>query len=241
MSDTAGTVTPDPLPATGQPSLVAKLTEVMASIDRIEKRGYNAHFDYNYPLEADVLDAVRAQLAERHVLVLPEVLSQRREGKLTFASMRFTFIDGDSDERLPLLWEGQGDDNADKGIWKAITGSVKYFLLKAFLIPTGDDPEATDGDGQKTRRPIKKTPVRPAPAAQNNVARNPIDSTRISDAEATRLRGLIKTAGINAASFKTELEKHLGYKKAEDIQRRHYDAICRAVTEGKLISDIRST
>ncbi len=41
-------------------------------------------------------------------------------------------------------WIGQGDDPSDKAINKACTGAVKYFLLKNFLLPTGDDAEAFD-------------------------------------------------------------------------------------------------
>jgi hypothetical protein len=37
----------------------------------------------------------------------------------------------------------------DKGVYKALTGSEKYFLMKAFLIPTGDDPEKESKDERK--------------------------------------------------------------------------------------------
>ncbi len=44
-------------------------------------------------------------------------------------------------------WIGQGDDPGDKAINKACTGAVKYFLLKNFLLPTGDDSEAFETPG----------------------------------------------------------------------------------------------
>ncbi len=44
-------------------------------------------------------------------------------------------------------WIGQGDDPSDKAINKACTGALKYFLLKNFLLPTGDDAEAFETPG----------------------------------------------------------------------------------------------
>jgi hypothetical protein len=39
--------------------------------------------------------------------------------------------------------------------YKAMTGALKYFLMKTFLIPTGDDPEADTGSDARSagRRP----------------------------------------------------------------------------------------
>ena len=71
--------------------------------------------------------------------------------------MEFKFIDGDSGEELTLNMSGEGQDVGDKAIYKAISGAQKYALMKAFMIPTGDDPEydgANDGssnDSQSTK------------------------------------------------------------------------------------------
>ena len=48
---------------------------------------------------------------------------------------------------------GTGGDQTDKGMYKAITGAIKYIFIKHFLIPTQDDPEvekATKGKNSKT-------------------------------------------------------------------------------------------
>jgi hypothetical protein len=39
---------------------------------------------------------------------------------------------------------GEGQDAGDKGPYKAMTGAQKYALMKTFMIPTGDDPEADE-------------------------------------------------------------------------------------------------
>lgn len=144
-------------------TLVAKLAEVMAAIGRIAKHGRNEFHKYDYTTEADIVAAVRGELAARNVMLFPSIVGERRDpvgekgSALTTLDMVFTFHDGDSDQTLAFPWKGAGTDKDDKGLYKAMTGGEKYFLMKTFLIPTGDDPERdTKGqrpeDGDKTVR-----------------------------------------------------------------------------------------
>ncbi len=72
---------------------------------------------------------------------------------------------------MTTSWVGQGLDNADKGYYKAYTGAVKYFLMKTFMISTGDDPELDSYRDQAPRRPQSQArPSRPAPKATPKVA-----------------------------------------------------------------------
>jgi hypothetical protein len=66
--------------------------------------------------------------------------------------MEFKFIDGETGEELVFHSEGEGQDAGDKGIYKAITGAQKYALMKAFMIPTGDDPEADSGVDERNTK-----------------------------------------------------------------------------------------
>lgn len=131
-------------------TLVAKLAAVMAVVERVPKNGYNDFHRYRYAMEADIVAVVRQELASRHVMLVPSVESMQREpvgekGQiLTTLTMTFTFLDGESGETLTRSWIGAGTDKEDKGAYKAMTGGEKYFLLKTFLMPTGDDPEADD-------------------------------------------------------------------------------------------------
>lgn len=136
---------------TGSMSLYSKLADVMGEIGYVEKRGRNEFHGYSYATEADLVDAVRSKLAERNVVMIPSLtnVSERpiktakgKDSTLTTARIAFTFCDGDSGETHSADWAGAGDDPADKGLYKAMTGAAKYFLMKSFLIPTGDDPEA---------------------------------------------------------------------------------------------------
>lgn len=131
-------------------SLAKKMAEVMAAVNRIPKRGRNEFHKYDYATEADIVEAIRGELAQRHVILLPAITGKTRTpvgekgSVLTELDMAFTFLDGDSGEELTRAWLGAGTDKEDKGAYKAMTGGEKYFLLKTFLIPTGDDPETEE-------------------------------------------------------------------------------------------------
>lgn len=126
-------------------TLVQKLAEVMGEVERVAKKGRNEHFRYDYATEADIVGAVREHMAAKSLMMVPslEKSEWRDTGKTPIVSilMRFTIYDGDSDQTLSFLIPAEGQDAADKGYYKAMTGATKYALLKLFLIPTGDDPE----------------------------------------------------------------------------------------------------
>lgn len=129
------------------PTLVKKLAAVMAAVKNVEKDGYNSFHKYNYASEAAIVAAVRQELASRHVMMTTSIRDAKMhkgdKGIVTELWFTFTFHDGESGECLSLDSYAQGIDASDKGVYKAITGAVKYALLKTFLIPTGaqDDPE----------------------------------------------------------------------------------------------------
>jgi hypothetical protein len=146
--------------ATAEAGLFAKIAHVMGEVSRIPKDGFNDFHKYSYVTEAALVEAVRAKLAEKNVALIPSLTSteerpyETEKGKhsvVTTAHVAFTFVDGDTGAMFKSEWAGQGDDPADKGLYKAYTGALKYFLMKTFLIPTGDDPEADTGTDQRSQ------------------------------------------------------------------------------------------
>lgn len=156
-------------------SLVRKLAEVMAVVHRVPKNGYNSFQNYKYVMEADLSDAVRKELADRGVMVIPELVSHTRNEE-TFVDtvvMKFTFHDANTDETLSVTMPGTGHDKMDKACFKAITGATKYFLMKTFLIPTGDDPEAdTRTDKEADTKAAKEVKQRKLREQSKEVARD---------------------------------------------------------------------
>lgn len=133
-------------------TLVGKLAQIMADTPWVEKKGRNTFFNYDYAKESDILDAIRDRLAANGIFVFTSIESmdfretskKTRDGgpvHLVFVKTRHTFSDGESGETVDVYGFGSGEDSGDKAIYKAITGAMKYFVSKNFLMSTGDDPE----------------------------------------------------------------------------------------------------
>lgn len=150
-------------------TLVGKLAEVMKAVQRIPKRGKNTQQNYTYATEADIADVVRDELANRGIVMIPNVEKwewreiQGKNGPLSIitVAMQFTFTDGDASITYRML--GEGMDSGDKQTYKAQTGAEKYALLKFFLIPTGDDPEK-DEPAEKGKKAAAAKPPEVKPA-----------------------------------------------------------------------------
>lgn len=134
----------------------------MAATGYVEKTGTNQKQGYKYVTEADVLAMLRKELAIRQVFVFPSVVSTERTPLYTTNSgntmlgtdvmVKWTFLDGETGETQECMMPGCGADTGDKGLYKAITGSSKYMFLKAFLLPTGDDPEDEKPDFEEGKK-----------------------------------------------------------------------------------------
>jgi len=155
-------------------SLVRKLCEVMDAIGWVAKTGYNEFHKYHYAQEADLVNAIRGELAKRHIFIFSSVtktvrsplevetmkwdesvkmkVPTIRKTQLTEIEMDWTFVDGESGEERTVRFDGVGEDNVDKGLYKAMTGCEKYLLMKSFLVPTGDDPEKDSSEDAKNAK-----------------------------------------------------------------------------------------
>ena len=153
--------------------LVRKLAEVMKEVKYIQKTGYNSFNNYKYATEADVNEKIREVLAERNVIMIPSVKNHsvrehvNRKGHTEYivtVEVEFTFMDGETGETIVFTTFGEGQDAGDKGTYKAITGAQKYALMKAFMIPTGDDPEGDSGVDERNHenQNNQKTDIPPA-------------------------------------------------------------------------------
>jgi len=92
-----------------------------------------------------VTSAVRPLLVKYGVLCLPTIAEggHSRDGNQTTLLVDVTFINVDRpDDQRIVRSVGYGIDKQDKGPGKAMSYAVKYALLKAFSLETGDDVEA---------------------------------------------------------------------------------------------------
>lgn len=137
-------------PADAQVQLLQKLHSIAKAIAYVEKRGRNTSQNYNFASATDVLRDTRRHLLRRKVLVIPAVVpgsiqhlteTGGRSFVTTFDAV-YTFMDVETGASLVIPWVGAGADlGGEKGVYKAMTGGLKYLLLQTFLLPTSDDPE----------------------------------------------------------------------------------------------------
>lgn len=164
----------EPQPIPSKATLYAKLAKVMGKVNRIEKTGENAHFKYNYVTDADVADAVRSALAEEKVAFLADMIEDTRDGNKTTVWFEFTFACGDTGATITKRWKGESIDQQDKGISKAATSAEKYFLMKTFLMSSGQPEEDADSGpapdaGKPQRRVDTSEPAPEAPKSNGRV------------------------------------------------------------------------
>jgi len=141
----------------------AKMQTVTREATRIPKNGYNKAQDYHFLREADVIETMREIIGAAGLAFAAEVADAQTAytGKaqsggdkiIVRAWMTFTYVDVETGYERRFACVGDGVDNADKGIYKAITGTTKYHLYKMFLLPTGDDPENEDDATPKDTHP----------------------------------------------------------------------------------------
>jgi len=132
-----------------QKSLHERVCAACDAIDVIPKLGNNK---YPYQKAAHVAAAFRKELFKRHILLRqnekpPEYVAIPTNGGLPIVECRigieFTLTDG-KEKIGPDLHHGVGQDQEGKGLYKAQTGALKYFLRGLGLIPDeADDPEAS--------------------------------------------------------------------------------------------------
>ena len=154
-------------------TLTSKLLEVSKAIKYLEKDKTNKMQGYKYLSEAKIKEVFKKAFEDNGILfnfstesVREYEVSPTSKGTkqfCTIANGKYSFIDVDSDHELNGTWFGSGTDTGDKGLYKAITGGIKYVLNTNFLIPTGDDPEKDDenGNGKATAKDTPKPKADP--------------------------------------------------------------------------------
>jgi hypothetical protein len=164
----------------GKGELAAAMAQTLEQVGRVAKNGRNDFHGYDYALESDIMDAVRGALADNDIAIFPSVVDvetttvkeRNRDAQLVTVKMNIMIVHA-SGQHMTVSWRGQGVDSGDKAYYKAYTGAMKYFLLKTFLISTGDDPEATDAHGEPTRGAKPTRPQAKKQSAKRGPERKP--------------------------------------------------------------------
>lgn len=180
-------------------SLLKKLHLIMQEVERVEKRGRNDFHKYDYVKAEDVILQVRKLMVQHGVHLFSDVESVAHDAELTTIQTVHRFVDVDTGEAVRIHFSGVGADKGDKGIWKAVTGALKYVLTSTFLIPTGDDPE---GDLSVDQRATEKSS-----GGEYVFTFGKHSGKKISEVPVDYLEFLAKKDGRDADEFRSEIAR----------------------------------
>lgn len=127
------------------------ITGIMAEGYAITKGKKSQQQGFMYRGIDDVMNTFQPLLAKHRVFVIPEVLEQKREDRVTgngrpliysVLRMKYTFCAEDGTSVYAIV-VGEGMDSGDKASNKAMSIAMKYAMFQVFCIPTEemDDPD----------------------------------------------------------------------------------------------------
>lgn len=137
-------------------NIYESITAIMQEIPAIGKEKKNQQQGFKYRGIDDVMNALQPILAKHKVFVVPEVLEQTREERVTgkgstllysLMKIKYTFYAEDGSSIYAVVI-GEGMDSGDKASNKAMAIALKYAFFQVFCIPTEEmkDPDAETPD-----------------------------------------------------------------------------------------------
>ena len=146
------------------PAIVA----AQAALGPIAKSATNKFDNYRYATLGDYVTAITPVLAAHGLAAItsvddfeffPRRTSKGNDENGAAVSVSLTILHT-SGQYITVRGQGEGQDRADKAIFKGTTGARKYVLAAAFGLATTDDPEADESVGgakRATTRTTRKT------------------------------------------------------------------------------------
>lgn len=139
------------------------INAVMEEIGAVGKSSRNEQQKYMYRGVDDVMNALNPAFIKHKLLMVPEVVSQKREERQTangkniiysVLSVKYTFYAEDGSSIYTIV-PGEGMDSGDKASNKAMSSAFKYACFQTFCIPTEEmkDPDAETPPPSKPAKP----------------------------------------------------------------------------------------
>lgn len=152
------------------------MLEIYKEIGTIEKQGKNQGQNYNYFTESQIASKLQDLFLKNGIAVFTSTESYevqsypRLKDGVTVGTQFIThvktahhLVDADSGESITIYSCGSGADTGDKGMYKAITGSFKYFMMKNAFVSDNQDPENDAEEARERAESIAKKKKTAAP------------------------------------------------------------------------------
>lgn len=216
--------------------LFKKLVNVMGKIERVPKNGFNSFHKYKFVQEADLSEYVRKFFVEEGLALIVGAKGQTltpvgdKGDLLTSLEMEITIADVETGEGITVPWQGQGTDKGDKGLYKAMTGGVKFWLLKTFLVPSGEDPE---GDEETDRRAATRGQDIPRQPRQQKSEPAPVPDG-VTPAAAEEVLSFADSMGIPRGVVMNHTVSKYGVRNWSQASPEVLGAVLNDLREGKV-------
>lgn len=198
-------------------SLDKLMPDFLAAKDELRpagKSGYNNHDRYNYAQEIDWYSAIAPVLTRHGLVVLFSCSTLQPSEKRTTrngGTEYHCYVSGaarllhKSGQWIEVHGWGEGQDRADKGVYKAETGLKKYLYSLLLALPTNDDPERDETVGLSDKPASRKPQARnSAQASAYELALKAINSC----SEPARLEGYKNLAQQRRQEGKIDEHEH---------------------------------
>lgn len=119
-----------------------KMQAVMLEVGHIDKSGYNSHHKYKFTRSEDICKRFQRVMSRHGLLLVPSMSEFHRDDNKSVIKWEMTLVDTESGQEIKQDWWSEAADTQDKGINKAATAAIKYYLLKTFLVPDESEPDA---------------------------------------------------------------------------------------------------
>lgn len=139
-------------------TLYKHMSQVLAEVRAIPKTGRNQFFKYDYMTADDIMTHLRDLLSKHGIAVFARMdgdpvsveAGNTKGGQPRYrvvAKFVFTLACAETGASVECPWYGEAIDEQDKAFNKAATAAMKYWLMKTFLLTTGDEEQDTEFDG----------------------------------------------------------------------------------------------
>lgn len=205
-------------------NIYESITKIMEEVPSIGKNQRNKTQGFMYRGIDDVMNALQPLLANNKVFIVPEILEQTREERISskggnliysICKIKYKFYaeDGSSVEAITI---GEGMDSGDKATNKAMAIAMKYALFQVFCIPTD---EMKDPDSETPEQSTKKNNAKTVLKLNNEDGEKPISETYIK-----AFTMWLKNHNISDDTLLEILSKYQ-YTKIEEIKVKDYKTI----------------
>ena len=169
-------------------NIYESINKIMEQIPAISKSKTNQQQGFKFRGIDDVMNTLQPILSKNKVFVVPEVIENNREERLTksggtitysIMKIKYTFYAEDG-TFISATTIGEAMDTADKASNKSMAIAFKYALFQVFCIPTEEmqDPDEITPENS-FKKPNLKIPRNTENEIRNYIKENNIDNNKV--------------------------------------------------------------